>query len=512
MDRRFQPPSGNGATLRRRPHFDLFEDLQPSDLSEATRRGSALIILSKVVSIVVTLGSQAVLGRWLSPSDYGLFAMGLAALAFLLLFREFGLQAAGIQRARLTAQDASFLFWCNLGLLVVIAVIGAAAAPAVAAFYGQPDLTFVLLIMCAAAVAGGISAQHAMLLRRRMRFLHIAAAEITALACGSGAALIVGARYPDIRALLTLYFVQQAVLSVATIVLCGWRPSWPKAVLGAGAMLRFGAGVTLANLVYFITNNLATVLIGYQLKGLVLGNFNRAQQLYLMPSAAAASSLYLLLFGSLSRLSDHPQAYRAFYLLALSRISLLFFGLAGFLMVAGDDVVHLLLGPNWDLAGLLLRVMAFGLIGVGAAQMTGMLLQSQNRIRDLQLWSIADGLIRISAILLGSSFGVIGIAAGFAGATTLISSPLAMMYAGRKGPVSFTDQVLDLRGPAVICVAAAVGALIARSALADASPYLRIVCETAGAAISILTVGLGLPMTRHILRELASSVRRSVVG
>src|SRR5215813_10027618 len=63
----------------------------------------------------LTLLGALILGRLLTPQDFGLVGMVSTITAFLGMFSDFGLSTATVQAEKLTDQQASNLFWINSG-------------------------------------------------------------------------------------------------------------------------------------------------------------------------------------------------------------------------------------------------------------------------------------------------------------------------------------------------------------------------------------------------------------
>lgn len=497
---------GSLKRTRRHEPSEIIADVPQSEIAQRSGRGALVTLLARLLNLFLTLLSQAILGRLLRPAEYGIYAMGMTVLTFLLIFREFGLQAAGVQKEKLTYGEASFLFWGNLLLIGGLGALGIIAAPLAGAFYHSPQVATVLSVMSIAAVLGGVSAQHTMILRRQLRFETIVVIDVLGLACGLVAGLCVGLWRRDVWALLTLYVVQQAVVSALSFLLTGWIPGRPyferKSHL---PMLRFGAGVTLANVLYYLTNNIGAILIGRQLGPVQLGHYNRAQQIYSIPSNVLFSSVYVVAFASLSRLRAEPDEYRAFYRATLQRVAVFYMFLSGILIFAGRDLMRVLLGPGWDVAGKVISILAIALVGSGMAQMSGMLYQSQGRIREFQIWGVVDSIVRISCIIVSSHWGIYGFAIGFAVSTTVVTAPASLWFVGRKGPVSFSDQFRSIVPGLIVFLCTVFGSGVASVLLGfDHAPgIIGLFVKGGGGLISALVIGSIIPVTRRCFLEIA---------
>lgn len=479
----------------------LIEDVAQAEIGQKSGRGALVSLFARLSNLFLTLIAQSALGRLLDPSQYGIYAMGQTALAFLLIFREFGLQAAGVQKKTLSYAEASFLFWANLLLIGTLGALGAISAPFVARFYGAPQVSSVLIAMSIAAILGGASAQHTMILRRQLRFKAIALIDVAALTAGLVVGLVIGWLRRDVWALLAMYIVQQGVTSVLSFAVSRWVPGRPNFHRATHMpMLKFGAGVTAANVLYYFTNNISAILIGKGLGTALLGHYNRAQQLYQIPSSVLFSSVYVVVFASLSRFYPTPDDYRTFYAATLRRVSMFYMWLSGLLIFAGDDLVRVLIGPGWDIAGNMLRIFAIALVGSGMAQMTGMLYQSQARVRDFQLWGLIDSIIRITCIVISSHWGIYGFAIGFAVSTTFITAPASLWFAGRKGPVTLEVQLRSIAPGLVIFVLSVAGSSLGQM-LTPRLGWMGLILSGLGSVAVVLAIGLLLPLTRSAFQE-----------
>src|SRR5580698_3395373 len=110
------------------------------DLKEKTIRGGLARLCAQGADFTMRLGSLMVLARLLTPKDFGLVGMVTAFTGVLILFRDFGLSAAAIQRATVTEEQVSTLFWINIAVGVGLAFFTLAMAPIIAAFYHEPRL------------------------------------------------------------------------------------------------------------------------------------------------------------------------------------------------------------------------------------------------------------------------------------------------------------------------------------------------------------------------------------
>src|ERR1017187_5602837 len=117
------------------------------DLKERTIRGGYARGSALAASFLLRVGSLMVLARLLEPKDFGLIGMVTAFTGVLSLFRDFGLSTAAIQRATVTEEQTSTLFWINMLAGAILTIITVSLAPFVSSFYHEPRLFWITSVV-----------------------------------------------------------------------------------------------------------------------------------------------------------------------------------------------------------------------------------------------------------------------------------------------------------------------------------------------------------------------------
>ena len=155
--------------------------VRTADLKANTIRGGFARLGALGAHFLVRIGSLTVLARLLSPKDFGLVGMVTAFTGVLMLFRDFGLSSAVVQRTTVNEEQLSTLFWINMMVGALLGLVTLAMAPAIAAFYHEPRLFAVTAVLAAAFVFNAAGIQHAAILQRRMHFSAIAMIHVVSL-------------------------------------------------------------------------------------------------------------------------------------------------------------------------------------------------------------------------------------------------------------------------------------------------------------------------------------------
>jgi O-antigen/teichoic acid export membrane protein len=211
-----------------------------ADLYRRAARSGAATLTSQGCILIIQFASTVVLARLLTPADYGLFAIVFAVVTFAALFKDLGLPLATVQRAEITHEQISTLFWINLSVGCALAAATALFAPVVAWAYREPRLAWATVAMSTTFLFTGLASQHRALLRRHLSLTLLSAIEVVSFFVGAIFAVVAalaGARY---WSLVVLQLAAGASNTVGLWAACGWRPGRP--VRGACVRCSASAG------------------------------------------------------------------------------------------------------------------------------------------------------------------------------------------------------------------------------------------------------------------------------
>ena len=422
--------------------------INESDLKGRTVRGGAFAMGAEGIEFVLRLGSIVLLARMLLPENFGLIAMVTAITAIAERFKDLGLSTATVQRSVITHAQVSSLFWVNTGVgtLLMLAIMGLAYP--IARFYDEPRLTLVTMTIGTGFLWSGLAVQHQALLRRRMQFPRIAAIQVVSSTLSVVLAVVLAAKGFGYWALVARE-VSKGLFSAAGTWLCvPWLPGAPVRRIGVRSMLAFGGHITGFNFANFLAQNLDQILIGKLFGPVPLGLYRQGVNLVLGPIAQLSYPVNSVAEAALSRLQADPVTYRRYYLRILSTLALLTMPLVAFLCVMADDIVLVVLGPQWIPATDYFRIFAIAVFVRPVMSTPGFVMVTQGRSRRYLWWGVISTLVLVACILVGSQWGPTGVAYAQVASTYLLLFPV--LHWGFKGtPIGLRDFASAIWRPLV---------------------------------------------------------------
>jgi O-antigen/teichoic acid export membrane protein len=437
-----------------------------SSLGRVAARGAGITLAGQGVRILLQLASVTVLARLLSPHDYGLLAVGLIVVGIGEVFRDMGLSTAAIRAPELSVQQRDGLFWLNSAAGLVLAFLTLIAAAPIAAAFGERELESIVQILSLTFVLNGLAAQYRAGLTRDLRFGAVAGSDLGAQVAALAVAVPVAALGGGYWALVAQQLTQGVVILVADVALSGWLPRRPRRGVGLGPLVRFGGGLTGTQTVYYLGNNLDNLALGLFAGPTALGIYNRGFQLLMTPLNQVRSPATTVAVPVLARLKDDTA--RAGEYLRRGQLALGFSLVAGMALVAGAAVplVDLMLGHRWSEVAPVLALLAVA----GSAQTLSYVgfwvYVSRGLSSALLRYTLVTLVLNGVCIGVGASFGVVGVAAGYATAA-LLEWPLSLWWLSRLTPLPVRELLLGALRIAACAAAGGTVCFVATQLTAD---------------------------------------------
>ena len=262
-----------------------------------------------------------------------------------------GFTEAIIQRASITHEQLSTLFWINLGASACLTLAFICACPWVAAMYREPELNAIGIAVSFSFVLYAIGTLHLALLKRNLQFRAVSSIQVGSMALGLTLTIVGACLGWGYWALVANLLVTPFLMSAAAWASCAWRPSLPVRNSGVGPLIRFALNTYGHFCTSYGSRNLDKLLVGSFWGSKLLGHYKRAYDLFFMPVGLLPAALTTVAVASLSPLREDPVRFQRYYLKTISVVAFIGMGLSAVFFVMGKDLLRVLLGPKWDEAG-----------------------------------------------------------------------------------------------------------------------------------------------------------------
>jgi len=451
--------------------------------------GGLVTVSAQAAKFILNFASAAVLARLLGPKEFGLVGMVLGVTNLVGIFKELGLSTATVQREKITQQQVSNLFWINVGISGLVALLSVGLAPFIAWFYRDHRVTGIMFALSLTFLLTGSTVQHQALLIRQMRFRALAIIDVSSIIFGIGTACCLAYFGFAYWALVAQQLVYAASVLVLTWWTSKWRPSIPKGNSGVRPMLSFGAHLTIADFVGRLSASTDNILLGRFYGAEPLGLYTRANVLLARPLEQVLTPINSVLIPVLSRLQSDPERYRRTMLRAYDMLALIVLPFAGLCLALSKPLVLVILGPKWT--GAIPLFSAFALVAVSSplSAVGSWMFESQGRGADQLRNHTAAGAVTVASYLVGLHWGPLGIVLSLAFASLFIRMPIVYYIVGRRGPVSTGDLWRGFFSHLPCWGAVYMTTLLTRTIVKDLTPLVQLlICVPIGLATGAVLV------------------------
>jgi O-antigen/teichoic acid export membrane protein len=356
-----------------------------------------------VLRVIAQLGIAAILARLLTPNEFGLVALGMVVIRFAKYFADTGIAGAIVQQEQMEREDIGAAFLMTVLLGVVFFLLVFLASPLIAKFYENPDLKAVLQLLATGFIISGFSTVSQSLLRRALRFKYLSIAETFSYVVGYGLVGIgMAISGQGVFALVGAFLSQSTIQLLLCYAAARHTLIAPLHSSPYRRLLGFGYRYSVVNFLTFLTSSLDHFVIGKFFPSATLGLYDRAKQLVFLPTYNILLSLTQVLFPSYSALQEDTERLRSLFLRGMLITGFLLLPISAGIIAAADQIVAVLLGPQWDAAVPLVKIFAVYvpidlMTSVGATLCSATRqLKSQLRIQLFSLLLLIAGMIMVA--------------------------------------------------------------------------------------------------------------------
>ena len=247
-------------------------------LKEKTAKGLFWGGMNNSVQQLLGLLFGIILGRILSPTDYGMIAM---ISVFSLIATE--LQTGGFKTALTNLDDPSpndynAVFWFNILMGSGLYVILFFCAPLIAAYYHTPELIPLCRYAFLGFVFSSFGAAQSAYLFKNLRAKQQAKAGMTAVLLSSTIGVTMAWKGYSYWALATQTNIYVLTCTLLYWHYSPWRPSWHVDFTPIKRMFRFSSKILVSGILTCINNSVLNILLGRYYSAQATGYYNQAYQ------------------------------------------------------------------------------------------------------------------------------------------------------------------------------------------------------------------------------------------
>jgi lipopolysaccharide exporter len=454
------------------------QDSSPQSGNDEKRAGRALLWKgaqlgsTKVLYLLGTL----LLGRLLTPNDFGLVAIATVAITTVMFATETGMTNALVQATRRDREHYDVAWTIGLLRGVFVCSVLYLAAPYVARLFGDERAAALVRMMAFVPLLNSINSPRMADLMRELKFSRLATIAILAVVVEMSLSIGLAAASFGGAAIIIGKLAGAATTTLMSYVVAPYAPRFRSNYASARQLIAFGRWLFAIGLTGVIADFFTKVLVSRKLSVAGLGVFSLGDRLAETPYMMAHESIGAVAFPLYARLKSDPprlesavQAHLTGLLFVLMPATALIIGLA-------DPLEKRVLGEAWVGASPVIVLLTFAYACEASWNVVYFLLQSLGWGGRLFAAELTQYIVLITAVsLLTGPFGLIGI-----GAARVLTAIVVSLAGYKAAPPMFGTILRRTLRTAV--------AIMALAAFAGATAWFGawLVAGTTGVAVGLI--------------------------
>lgn len=457
-------------------------------LKQKTVRGVMWSGISHIANQAIQFLFGLLVARILTPHEYGLVGMVLVFTSISGVFVDSGFSTALVRKPDRTDADFSTAFHFNIVMALVIYLIIFFAAPLIAQFYDEPQLTAIARVIALNIIIGSFGIVQHTQYTIKMDFKTTTKVSIISLLASGTTGVAMAYSGFGVWAIVGQFLVNKVVSTFLIWFVSSWRPLRVFSKDSFRYLWNFGYKMTLSALLDVAYSNIYQIIIGKIFSPKDLGDYARARQFANLPSVTITGILGGITFPALSSIQNDDarleHVYRKFLRLAAFIVFPLMVGLAAL----AEPVILFLLTDKWSAAIVLLQIICFNLMWYPIHAINLHLLQVKGRSDLFLRLEIIKKIIGVIVLCISVPMGLKAMCV-----SGIFSSLLCLFvntyYTGKLINVGYWRQMRDLFP--ILLLSLAMGAVVVLSIYLLTSNLLKLIVGfTAGVLFYLLVAYL----------------------
>ena len=361
-------------------------------LKEKTAKGLLWGAINNGVQQILVLAFGIILGRLLSPSEYGMVGMLTIFTLIGNSLQESGFRAALVNLKEIRHEDYNAVFWCSTFIGIAAYLILFFCAPLIARFYGEPELLPLSRYCFLAIPIASLGTVQGAYLFRNLKVRQQAISGILAhiiSGCLGVTLAFYGFSYWGI--------VTQSLTYLIVVTLCSWhfsswRPTLHIDFSPLKPLFSFSSKILITNIANQINNNILSVVLGKFFTSQSVGNYNQANKWNATGHQFITGMLNSVAQPILVKVRDDQERELRVFRKILRFVAFIAFPAMFGLSTVTRELILITVGEKWTGSISLMQLLCIGGAFIPISTLFSNLIISQGK-SNIYMWNIISQVV-----------------------------------------------------------------------------------------------------------------------
>ncbi len=295
----------------------------------------------------VTFVVSIVLARLLDPKVYGTVALVTVFTTILQVFVDSGLGTALIQKKNADDTDFSTVFYFNLLICFGLYAAMFFAAPFIAEFYTDAQLTSLIRVLSLTLVISGVRGIQQSYISRKLQFKKFFFSTLGATLVSAVVGIYMAYKGYGVWALVGQTLTNQAVGTLLLWVTVDWRPKLVFSFERLKGLFSFGWKMLVSALLDTVYREIRSLIIGKKYTSEALAYYNKGQQFPQLIVTNINTAIDSVLLPVMSNEQENRERVKSMTRRAIKISTYIMMPLMIGMAMCAEPLVELLLTEKW---------------------------------------------------------------------------------------------------------------------------------------------------------------------
>lgn len=452
-------------------------------LKKRVIKGIRWTAISNITITSVQFLKVTVLTNYLTPEDFGIFAIINLMLSVSVMFTDAGISKVIIWKQNLKNNQLSTLYWMNIIAGVMIYLVIFILSPVIAEIYEKTNLISYIKVAGMVILVNSFSKQYYFHLQKELKFKIIGIVEISSAIVSFIIAIILAINGYGIYALILSALVFQ-ILRTILFFFAGWelfRPALIFSLASIKEISAFGKYQVGEKILIYLASEIDTILISKLIGFHELGLYSISKRLLKLPYRVINPITNRVAFPLMAQLQNDEIKFDNLVKKIQKTLSSLNFPVYIFIIIFAGPIVNILFGSEWGGATILIQILSVAYLMRSKRNPVGNFLLAKGLAKKSFKWNLFNTIFAMLVIVIGSFWGIIGICISYCSWELMLHVIEYRFVISKVTKISFKDYSFLFLRPIIFAL---LGVFIAKSILI----YLNITEEHTQIFIAALII------------------------
>ena len=411
-------------------------------LKERTAKGLMWGAINNLTSQLLMALIGIILGRLLTPADYGMVGMLAIFTAITGSLQESGFTAALTNLKEATHREYNAVFWTSTGISILLYLVLYVSAPLIADYFHQPGLIPLSRLVFASLLLAGIGIAHAAYMFRNMMNREKAITGFFALVGSGIIGITLALNGYSYWSLAWQQFAYICIINIGRLYYVRWMPSFHIDLTPIREMIGFSSKILITNIINQVNNNILSFIFGRLFTAGAVGNYTQAAKWNTMGHSLISGTMQQVAQPVLASINEEENRQLNVFRKMLRFTAFLSMpAMLGLAFIA--DFIVVLLGEQWTDSVPLLRMLCISGAFLPIHTLYQNLFISHGR-SDTYMWcSVALVITQIVVVMVFATWGIEIMIAAYV-VTLILWTGIWQVLAYRLIQLRFIDLLKDV--------------------------------------------------------------------